>query len=332
MAYLQIASRYRVHAYEDICGNNISIIRSNAARKLAIRDHLVSLEPVRLTLWHDNNWLPDWLIHRANTEPAVGLYEVRSPWWLSGVHFSVCLFSPASPQRIRFCALDVANAHLLASFFTRERHWWIIRGTGFTRRRHRMRFITQLGIRDGVRSQTSTRELLASASWKAPPRDASTRVNYRVRATDSWTSVTRPRDDNISPPSLKTNSGANSVGSHRSNRLLCPICLEKFPDEILRSLFPPLFFTLFNSSKFSLKIFSLPASALPIDVFMYYSSFNFPRRCKISLKKGVSSDIKIYEYIHFNIMKFIYFRKIVSKLFENKLFVREILYRYIISI
>lgn len=72
-----------------------------------------------------------------------------------------------------------------------------------------------------------------------PPRDASTRVNYRVRATDSRTSVTRPRYDISPPSSLKTNSGVNSVGSHRSNRRSAPSALKNFQTKFFAL---PLFF------------------------------------------------------------------------------------------
>lgn len=130
-----------------------------------------------------------------------------------------------------------------------------------------------------------------------PPRDASTRVNYRVRATDSRTSVTRPRDDddgNISPPSsLKTNSRANSVGSHRSNRRSAPICLEKFPDEILQPL------PFLNRESSSLKIFlafgfcsSLRCLHM-LFLIQLSTKISFPTR-----KKGASSNIKVHTYMN----------------------------------
>lgn len=198
----------------------------------------------------------DWYIAHGT---RMGLYKVRSPWCYRAEHFSLpngnvfscdiidrVYFLPCCPQRIKFATrigflslfLDVADAHLL-TFFIRERHWRIIRGASFMRRWHRTRFITQLGIRDGTRSQTSMRESLAARAGN-PPRDASTRVNYRVRATDSRTSVTRPRYDISPPSSLKTNSGVNSVGSHRSNRRSAPSALKNFQTKFF-GLFPPFF-------------------------------------------------------------------------------------------
>jgi len=85
------------------------------------------------------------------------------------------------------------------------------------------------------------------------PCDASTRVNYR-KTTDSWTSITRPRErqrQHFFAVSKKRNSGTNSVGSQRFNRCSCPFYLEKFPDK-----FFGLFFLIWGDlNEFSSKIF-----------------------------------------------------------------------------
>lgn len=114
-----------------------------------------------------------------------------------------------------------------------------------------------------------------------PPRDASTRVNYRVRATDSRTSVTRPRndDDDICPAVVSKNEFRGEF------RRQSPCLIAALP-HLLRKIsrrnssapssffFPPSTFFDPNKSS-SLKIFSLLAFAL--RTLSYYSSFNFPR-------------------------------------------------------